>query len=367
MVTTSRPAPRSAATSTPAGQTWRQRASELGWVLLPLRLFLGVTMVYAGFLKLSDRAYLDPTAPAGVARQMALAQTHSPISGLVGVTAQHATLFGLLIALGELAVGLGVLLGFWTRLSAFGGMLLALSFFLTVSWTTRPYFFGSDIVFLFAFSPLAIAGDGGVLSWGAAIRRSVRRDAGLPAEPSGRPEPAQAVATADRRALLQTSAAALGAGLLTVLGATVARAFSKGAPAAAPVTPPAPGGGPGSSPQATARPTPSSQPQPSASKPPGGILLGPASAVTVGSAANFTDPRTGQPGIIVQPKAGTFLAYSAVCTHQGCTVGFNGGQFACPCHGATFSAASGAVTGGPAPAPLARINVVEAGGKIYAV
>ena len=87
----------------------------------------------------------------------------------------------------------------------------------------------------------------------------------------------------------------------------------------------------------------------------------------VGSAANFTDPRTGQPGIIVQPKAGTLLAYSAVCTHAGCTVGFSGGQFACPCHGATYSAASGAVTGGPAPAPLARINVVESGGKIYAV
>ena len=56
-----------------------------------------------------------------------------------------------------------------------------------------------------------------------------------------------------------------------------------------------------------------------------------------------------------------------MCTHQGCTVGYDGSQLACPCHGATYDAANGDVTGGPAPSPLARITVVEAGGKLYAV
>ena len=331
----------------------------MGWVLLPLRLFLGVTFVYAGVLKLSDHAYFDPCGPTGVEQQMRLAQTQSPISGLVEISAQHAVLFGLLIALGELAVGLGVLLGLWTRLSAVGGMLLALSFFLTVSWTTRPYFFGSDIVFLFAFSPLAVAGDGGVLSWGAALRRSTRRDAGLSPEPS-RKEPADVVEAVNRRTLLRTGVAAACVGTVTALAATGARLL--GGDSGAATT---------SSLQPSASPTPTRAPKPSSSPssdvPKGAVALGSASSVPVGSSAQFTDPKTGQPGIVVQPKAGTYLAYSSVCTHQGCTVGYDGSQLACPCHGATYDAANGDVTGGPAPSPLARITVVEAGGKLYAV
>jgi thiosulfate dehydrogenase [quinone] large subunit len=255
-------------------------------------------------------------------------------------------------------------------------MLLALSFFLTVSWTTRPYFFGSDIVFLFAFSPLVIGGDGEVLSLWAAIRRRARQEEGLPAQPTGAREPADAVAVADRRAVVQTGAAALGIGVLSVAAASVARLFSSSAPAsagAAAAAAPSPttdagatGGNGGGTGGATASPSPAQQTkQPSA--PQGGTLLGSASAVPIGSSARFTDPRNGQPGIILQPKAGTFLAYSAVCTHQGCTVGYTGTQIACPCHGATYSPTTGAVTGGPAPAPLTRINVVESGGKIYVV
>ncbi len=66
-------------------------------------------------------------------------------------------------ASGEAAVGLGALLGLFTRLAALGGFLLELSLFLTVTWTTRPYYYGSDIGFAFAWTPLLIAGDGGVL------------------------------------------------------------------------------------------------------------------------------------------------------------------------------------------------------------
>jgi len=238
-------------------------------------------------------------------------------------------------------------------------MLLALSFFLTVSWTTRPYFFGPDIVFLFAFTPLAIAGDGGVMSWGAALRRSTRRSAGLPAEPGPR-EPVERVEAVNRRTLLRTAVAAACVGTATAAAATGARLLSSNNKPATPA-----------SLQPSAPTTPdraagsSTSPKPDIPK--GGVALGPASSVPVGSSARFTDPKTGQPGIIVQPRAGTYLAYSSVCTHEGCTVGYNGTQLACPCHGATFDPANGDVTGGPAPSPLAPIKVVEAGGKIYAV
>ncbi|HEU0031212.1 MAG TPA: Rieske (2Fe-2S) protein [Kofleriaceae bacterium] len=57
--------------------------------------------------------------------------------------------------------------------------------------------------------------------------------------------------------------------------------------------------------------------------------------------------------IFVQKTDTGFLALSAICTHAGCTVAFNGSdQFNCPCHGSQFNAATGAVIFGPAVAPL---------------
>src|SRR5215467_1721108 len=94
------------------------RLGQVGWVLLPLRAFLAVTFLYAGISKLFDRNYLDPASPLGVRSQMLHAAAGSPIGGLVTFTAQHATLFGLLIAFGEVAAGAGVLLGLFTRAAA---------------------------------------------------------------------------------------------------------------------------------------------------------------------------------------------------------------------------------------------------------
>ena len=66
----------------------------------------------------------------------------------------------LIIAFGELAVGLGTFVGLFGRVAATGGMLLSLSFFLTVSFHDSPYYYGPDIVFLFAWTPLLIGGSG---------------------------------------------------------------------------------------------------------------------------------------------------------------------------------------------------------------
>ena len=48
-----------------------------------------------------------------------------------------------------------------------------------------------------------------------------------------------------------------------------------------------------------------------------GTLLGPASAIPVGSAATFTIPSSGDPGIVMQLTKGNFVAYDAVCPHAG--------------------------------------------------
>jgi thiosulfate dehydrogenase (quinone) large subunit len=353
---------------------WSARLRQVGWVLLPLRAFLGVTMIYAGLLKFFDPAYLDPNSPNGVQQQMTAAATTSPIAFMVTFTAQHSALFGLSIAFGELAVGLGVLLGLFTRVAAVGGFLLSLSFFLTVSWGTTPYFFGPDIVFMFAFTPLMLGGDGGVLSLQSAIAVITRRRMGL-AVPKPALESRTVTAEVDRRVVLRTAGAAVAVGIGALVVGGIGR-LSAGASttsdtgAAAPDTLPS---GPATSP--TIGPAPLGEAAPAsaapavAAKPAGGVRIAQAANVPVGGVKAFTDPATNQPAYLLQPRKGTFLAYSAVCTHQGCTVGFDKGskQFACPCHGARFDAGTGDVLRGPARKPLAKINVVESGGIVYAV
>jgi Rieske Fe-S protein len=70
--------------------------------------------------------------------------------------------------------------------------------------------------------------------------------------------------------------------------------------------------------------------------------------------------------VITQPSSGTFKAFTAICTHQGCTVGsVSGNQIMCPCHGSIFSAKDGSVVQGPAPAPLAAKTITVTGGQIF--
>ncbi len=73
----------------------------------------------------------------------------------------------------------------------------------------------------------------------------------------------------------------------------------------------------------------------------------------------------GRPAVLLQPKAGEFVALSAVCTHLGCIVKWveESQEFLCPCHGGRFSTA-GQVLGGPPPSPLATYVVSVDGDEI---
>ena len=61
--------------------------------------------------------------------------------------------------------------------------------------------------------------------------------------------------------------------------------------------------------------------------------------------------------IVVQPSAGMYVAFSAGCPHQCCTVSFNAthAEFVCPCHGSTFDL-GGQVRSGPAPNGLQALS-----------
>jgi thiosulfate dehydrogenase [quinone] large subunit len=99
-----------------------------------------------------------------------------------------------------------------------------------------------------------------------------------------------------------------------------------------------------------------------------GTLLGPAGSVPVGTAATFTIPSSGDPGIVVQLSKGTFVGYDAVCPHAGCQVGYapSAKMLVCPCHGSEFQVATGQVITGPAPHGLTPLSIVEsANGNLY--
>ncbi len=94
----------------------------------------------------------------------------------------------------------------------------------------------------------------------------------------------------------------------------------------------------------------------------GGTLVALAD-VPVGGAVAVTTP-AGDPVIVSQPTAGTAVAFSAVCTHQGCLVTPRGADLVCPCHGSVFDAKTGAVLQSPATKPLPSVPVTVEKGEV---
>jgi thiosulfate dehydrogenase [quinone] large subunit len=342
------------------GSKWAQRLTEPGWLLLPLRLFLGITFCYAGLQKLANPAYLDPHSPTSVVGQMRLLQHSSPIGGLLSISQHAPTLVGLSIALGELAVGVGTLVGLFSRIAAIGGALLSLTFFLTVSWNTTPYYYGSDIVFVFAWLTMFAFGDTGVVSLQTWLRGRAREPV---RDRRGRLQP-RAAAEVERRTVVFTlgwgalvaGVTGLTAGLTALIGRAAARTPSvAGAPQPL-----------GSSHTRHPHSSAASSPARSAGPTAPGTALGPVTAVPVGQARSFTDPASGYPAWVVHPSGNTFVAFSAICTHAGCEVQYEAStvQFVCPCHGGVYDARTGAVRSGPPPAPLQRIPLTVANGQL---
>jgi Rieske Fe-S protein len=88
------------------------------------------------------------------------------------------------------------------------------------------------------------------------------------------------------------------------------------------------------------------------------IVAGTGTVVALGS----------KPVIVTNTEAG-IMAYSAVCTHLGCIVGFDSTtrQIVCPCHDGHFNPANGAVISGPPPRPLPPVAVSVEKDQIFLV
>jgi thiosulfate dehydrogenase [quinone] large subunit len=293
----------------------------------------------------------------------------------------HAsTLVALVISFGEVAVGLGTLLGLFGRIAATGGMLLSLSFFLTVSFNDNPYYYGPDIVFLFAWTPFVLAGSG-AWSLDALFARRAERAHGAVQDAATRGGPAarRRAAELERRVFLQKATAAGVIGIAGLVTGGVVAAIGRVAGSSKQSTGAGLIGRGGAS--SAPNPTISSKPRgtnattttsavngSSSGASPKGVRIGPASDVPVGGAASFTDPKEGLPALIVQVKRGVFRAFSAVCPHAGCQVQFDqqNDLFVCPCHGSIFNGSTGAVQQGPAATGLSSIPVaLGSNGQLY--
>jgi thiosulfate dehydrogenase [quinone] large subunit len=348
----------------------RDGTMATGWVLMPLRLFLGFTFFYAGLQKLANPQFFHAASPISIHAQLVGASHSSPIHALISHLVPISSAVGALIATGEVAIGAGILLGWLTRVAAVAGMALSLGLFLTVSFHSSPYFTGSDIVFFFAWMPLALGGAAGAPAldtWLAArrsttprashgvARRTVLSAGAITAVVAGVVVFAGGLSAALGRAIGGTSATddttpslLGGAASTTTTGAAATTTTTKGATATT-------GSGSATTTSTTAAP-------------PSGTAIGLASRVPVGGSASFTDPATGDPSLVIQQEADTFVAFDAVCPHAGCTVAYQQSAkiIACPCHGSEFDAATGGLLRGPAQRGLTSIPITKGSdGELY--
>ena len=96
---------------------------------------------------------------------------------------------------------------------------------------------------------------------------------------------------------------------------------------------------------------------------PRGVPVTPLAQVPPGSVFRA---RYGENPIIVLNVGGEIRAFDAVCTHEGCPLGWNPEQrlIRCPCHGGAYDV-SGQVVDGPPPAPLHRLEAAIGDGMIF--
>jgi thiosulfate dehydrogenase [quinone] large subunit len=304
---------------------------------IPLRLFLGLTFVYAGLQKIADPGFLQPGSTTYIGTQLSSFAIHSPIGFLLDWLALPVPqLAGIGVIVTELVIGALVILGLATRWAAAAGALLSFVLFLTASWTVQPYFLGSDSIYTVAWITLALIGDQGVLTarplfFGDRPATGVRTPA--------------VTDLARRRLLIQIGGA--GVALVWVLALLPrSRGFIAATSNASP----------------TAAPTPVVSPT--------GTKIGALADLQSQGSLAFQDPASGDPAVAVALSGGSVVAFDALCTHAGCTVTYDSGQrlLVCPCHGAQFDPAHGAaVVAGPAPTPLPSIKVqVGSDGGVYA-
>ncbi|QYJ15463.1 hypothetical protein Rxycam_01286 [Rubrobacter xylanophilus DSM 9941] len=141
-------------------------------VWLVVRVYLGVLWLLAGWGKLFDPAWVGSEAGAAVRgfAQGALQLTggeHPQVTGwyagfLENVVIPNAAFFSYLVVFGEIAVGLGLILGVLTGIAAFFGAFMNASFLFAGTAGANPLMFILAVLIMMAWR---VAGHWGVDRW----------------------------------------------------------------------------------------------------------------------------------------------------------------------------------------------------------
>jgi thiosulfate dehydrogenase [quinone] large subunit len=261
-----------------------------------LRAWLSITWIYAGWDKATDSGFLTKGATGYIGDQLIGYSTNSPISWLFNGLIEHATAVGVFVIFSEFAIGIATLLWIAPTSAAFGGFLMSIVLWLASTFYISPYFLGSDTAYAILWLVYFLTLVGN--------RKTI--DVSL-----------------DRRGAIRV-------GLLSVASiatALVGKSFAK------------------VSPKAETTVSGSSQ-----------IIE--LAKINVGETHQFA-LSNGMPAILFRTKTGVF-AYSATCTHEGCTVSYKSSNKSlyCPCHGAEFDPfKNGGAIAGPARDALPTVKV----------
>jgi nitrite reductase/ring-hydroxylating ferredoxin subunit/uncharacterized membrane protein YphA (DoxX/SURF4 family) len=273
-----------------------------------LRLWLGITWIYAGWNKATDAGFLNQASPHYIGAQLAGYLKTSPISFILRKMIEHATLIGWGTMVLEFAIGFAILAGFSMQLTSLVAFGLSAVLWLSATWSVKPYFLGSDTAYMVLWAVLFF------------LVRDASRDRRISAIIGEFTE---------RRNFVRL----IGVGIAGIAASVAGSKFR-----ARIATPEA------------------------------GSSITTVASFPVGSTMTFT-AADGSPAVLFRTAAGVF-AYSAICTHQGCTVAYDSGShlLACPCHGAQFDPTkNAAVVQGPAQSPLASIKVAIKGANIVQI
>jgi len=325
------------------GRSARRRPALLeGWASLPwsirlLRAFLGATFVFAGAQKLLDPNFLHAGSPDYVGTQLHGFAQGTPAAPLIDLLARAPVVTGVAIAIAEIAIGLGTLLGVAAIAAALAGLAVNVTLLLSATWHVHPYFLGSDSIYAVAWIALLFGLlDAERARRGGRIAGPIERIDGL-----GRREFVRGGVVAGAALLLATAADAFAGAPTSTRGLVRAgRSVRSSAPGFDGPTA-------GSTPTTTA---PAIR----------GKVLTTLDRLPVGRAVGFADPGVG-PAVLVRLANDRVVAYSRVCTHAGCLVGYDASSeiLVCPCHGAEFDPARRATpVAGPTSVPLTSIRVV---------
>ena len=266
------------------------------WAIRVLRAWLSLTWIYAGWDKTTDPGFLTKGETGFIGDQLIGYSTNSPISWLFNSLIEHATVVGMFVIFSEFAIGIATLLWIAPTSAAFGGFLMSVILWLASTFYISPYFLGSDTAYAILWLVYFLTLVGN--------RRTV--DIAL-----------------DRRGAIRIGALSLAAVGAALVGKTFAKVSEKSETTVS-----------------------------------GSSQIIELSKINVGETHQFA-LSNGMPAILFRTKTGVF-AYSATCTHEGCTVAYQSSKKSlyCPCHGAEFDPfKNGGVITGPTRDALPTVKV----------